>query len=119
MSSQAELYSRTKDLRRDPSAVYPRLFSRLTHHYLQERREAGLPVSSAHSEAHLRGVSDLVPAIGQAYGFSQREILLGRFAGQFHDIVRSGREDLGNRDELESAAKAEEVLTELNEHGQF
>lgn len=119
MNAQTELHSRAKDLRRDPSAVYARLFSRLTQYYLQERRDAGLPVSSAHSEAHLRGVSDLVPAIGKAYGFSEREVLLGRFAGQFHDIVRSGREDLGTQDEEESASKSEAVLSELNERGQF
>lgn len=99
--------------------VYARYFQILTHRHLQERRDAGLPVSSAHGENHLRGVSSLIPAIGEAYGFSEKEIVLGRFVAQFHDIVRSGREDLGLQDETESAQKAQEVLDQIDKKGSF
>jgi len=117
--NQAELHSREKNLQHNPVDVYSRYFRALSHQRLDERRAEGLPVSSAHSEAHLNGVGDLVPLIGQAYGFSDKEIMLGRFAGQFHDIVRSGREDLGDQDERESSDKAQSILLDLDSNGLF
>jgi hypothetical protein len=108
----------SQQLERRPE-VYARYFGRLSHRHLEARRKAGEQVSSAHSETHLNGVSSLIPAIGEAYGFSQREVVLGRFAAQFHDIVRTGREDQDKREVTESAMKAHAVLDELERCGTF
>ncbi len=107
-----------KELTHAPE-IYARYFAILSHHNIRDRRIAGLYVSAAHSEAHLNGVAALIPKIGAVYNFSLKETQLGIFAAQFHDIVRSGREDLGDKDEKESAEKATSILAELDTRGAF
>lgn len=119
MSSQTEMHSRGKDLTHDPVDVYARYFRSLSHQYLEQRRREGKPVDSSHSEYHLNADADLIPVIGAVYGFSDREVVLGRFAAQFHDIVRSGREDLGLQDEMDSARISTAILVDLNQKGDF
>ena len=99
--------------------VHTRNFRTLAHNYLMERRKAGFSVSPTHSEHHLNATADLVEIIGKIYGFTKREIILGKFAGQFHDIVRDPREDLEGRNERSSADISVAVLAELSDKGQF
>lgn len=108
-----------KQLRHEPAAVYTRLFQGLTHRMLQERRDAGIAVSSSHSEPHLNGVANLVENLAPAYGLNEREILLGRIVGQTHDIDRSISESVGNEDEVRSAEDTDRELVKWNEEKIF
>lgn len=119
MSAQVELGLGGRDMKHDPLIVIGRYFRGLSHQYLEQRRREGKPVDSSHSESHLNADADLIPVIGAAYEFSDREVLLGRFAAQFHDIVRSGREDLGLQDEIDSAATSVAVLVDIDQKGIF
>ncbi|GEM_PF-2607804 len=96
---------------------YSRNFQRITHALLQDRRNRGLPVSSSHAEPHLNGTADLIPIIGAAYGFSERENILGRLTGQLHDIERSSGEGSGGVEKSHSATVANLIMIRLDEKG--
>lgn len=80
---------------------------------------AGGEVSEAHSPTHLRNTARLTQLVGSVYDFTPQEARLAYFAGAFHDIVRSPKEELGSTDEARSASIARDRLEAVNNRGIF